>query len=31
VTRPQAEWYAAIAVFFMIMVGIVVLLVWWVG
>jgi hypothetical protein len=30
-TRPQAEWLAAIGVFFALMVGIVVLLVWWVG
>jgi len=30
-TRPQAEWAAAIGVLAVIMVGIVVILVWWVG
>jgi hypothetical protein len=30
-TRPQAEWLAAVGVFALIMVGIVLILVWWVG
>jgi len=31
VTRSQAEWLAALGVFALIMFGIVVILVWWVG